>query len=103
MTRLFFFMSVCCAVLFGGGCGRVTPPLLATGVHAPEYASFYGSVAPVKINNKWGFINRNGKLIIPCVFDSFCASLSTEGLYEIQVFQSTTSLAGSKSNTGHGL
>jgi hypothetical protein len=30
---------------------------------------FYSGLAAVKLNRKWGFIDSNQKLIIPCIFD----------------------------------
>jgi len=32
-------------------------------------SSFSEGVASVQIDNKWGFINKKGELVIPCIFD----------------------------------
>lgn len=43
----------------------------------PEYSmakSFHEGMAAVMIEDKWGFINSNGDLIVPCVYDKLISS-----------------------------
>lgn len=35
-----------------------------------EVSLFYEGLAAIKLNNRWGYIDKNGKNIIPCMFDS---------------------------------
>lgn len=41
------------------------------------------ALAPVKINNKWGYINKSGDLVIPARYDS--AGIFTEGCAPVKV------------------
>ena len=36
-----------------------------------EY-DFYGGLALVKLNGKWGYIDKTGKEVIPCKYDDAC-------------------------------
>lgn len=40
--------------------------------------SFYGGMAPVKMNGKWGCINTSGELVIPCSFDSINSGFNSD-------------------------
>lgn len=40
--------------------------------------AFYGGIAPVKMNGKWGFINTSGELAIPCSFDSINSGFNSD-------------------------
>ena len=45
----------------------------------PNYSmakSFSEGIAAVKIDNKWGFINKNGDVIVPCEYDELISSYS---------------------------
>ena len=46
---------------------------------APKYSnahSFSDSMAAVKMNDKWGFINKKGDLIVPCEYDEVISNFS---------------------------
>ncbi|MBO7380047.1 MAG: WG repeat-containing protein, partial [Neisseriaceae bacterium] len=46
---------------------------------------FYDGLAQVKINNKWGFINKTGELVIPAQYDSDSVDNFHDGLARVKI------------------
>ena len=45
-------------------------PIIELAFDADYIADFHECLAAIKRNGKWGFIDKTGKLVIPCVYDA---------------------------------
>ena len=45
-------------------------PIIELAFDADDIKDFHECLAAIKRNGKWGFIDKTGKLVIPCVYDA---------------------------------
>jgi hypothetical protein len=50
--------------------------------HIEDAYPFSDGLAPVKVNGKWGFVNKKFKLIIPAIYDN--AGMHSKGLFPVK-------------------
>ncbi len=92
-----YFLLLNCCFLLCIGCNSVKSDFKITKEFADslkqyEYddvGTFSEGLAPVKVGGKWGFIDKTGKQIIPCLYDyAWLLSLNSsfnEGLASVYV------------------
>jgi len=57
------------AAIFGCGDGGAPRPPAPAGVEIQSIGSFSEGLAPAQVNGKWGFIDPEGRLAVPAVYD----------------------------------
>ena len=53
-------------------------PIIEVELDADNIKDFHECLAAIKRNGKWGFIDKTGKAVIPCIYDNTCSF--SEGL-----------------------